>query len=132
MWGLAPLTHGDVIALLSDSLPLLVILKQRFSKCIHKAMNHNSPIINSVAKLSIANPWSNCRANYHHILNECNTMYDVSVYDIGRVWQAGLSNVTISNVNVLTQMLDIRNGFKTCNILDDDDANCIITDITVF
>ena len=49
LWGLAPLTHGDVIALLSDSLPLLVILKQRFSKFIHKAMNHNSPIINSVA-----------------------------------------------------------------------------------
>ena len=73
--GPAPLTHGDDIALLSDSLPLLVILKQRFSKCIHKAMNHSSPIINSVAKLSIANPWSNCRANYCHILNECDTMY---------------------------------------------------------
>ena len=45
LWGLAPLTHGDVIALLSDSLSLLVILKQRFSKYIHKAMNHNSLII---------------------------------------------------------------------------------------
>ena len=88
--GLAPLTHGDVIALLSDSLPLLVILKQRFSKVIHKAMNHNSPIINSVAKLSIANPWSNCSANYRHILNECDTMYDVSVHDISRVWLACL------------------------------------------
>ena len=90
-------------------------------------MNHNSPIINSVAKLSIANPWSNCSANYCHILNECDTMYD-----IGCVWQAGLSNVTTSNVNVLSEMLDIRNGFKTCNILDDDDVNCIIMDITVF
>ena len=59
-------------------------------------------------------------------------MYDVSVYDIGSVWQAGLSNITISNVNVLSEMLGIRNGFKTCNILNDDDVNCIITDITVF
>ena len=59
-------------------------------------------------------------------------MYDVSVHDIGRVWQAGLSNITTSNVNVLSEMLDIRNGFKTCNILDDDDVNCIIMDITVF
>ena len=79
-------------------------------------------------KLSIANPWS----NYRHILNECDTMYDVSVYDVGRVWQAGLSNATISNVNVLWEMLDIRNGFKTCNISDDEDVNCTITDITVF
>ena len=91
LWGLAPLTHGDVLALLSDSLPLLVILKQSFSKCIHKAMNHSSPIINSVAKLSIANPWSNCSANYRHILNECDTMYEVSVHDIGRVWQVCLT-----------------------------------------
>ena len=86
LWGLALLTHGDVIALLSDILSLLVILKQMFSKFIHKAMNHNSPIINSVAKLSIANPWSNCSANYRRILNECDTMYDVSVHYIGRVW----------------------------------------------
>ena len=93
--GPAPLTHGDVIALLSDSLLLLVILKQRFSKFIHKAMNHNSAIINSVAKLSIANLWSNCSANYRQILYECDTMYDVSVHNIDRVWQAGLSNVTI-------------------------------------
>ena len=50
-------------------------------------------------------------------------MYGVSVYDICRVWQARLSNVTISNVNVLSEMLNIRNGFKTCNILDDDDVN---------
>ena len=61
-------------------------------------MNHNSPIINSVAKLSIANPWSNCSANYCHIVNECDTMYDVSVYDIGRVWQAGLSIVGPNNI----------------------------------
>ena len=110
----------------------MVVLKQRFSKCIHKAMNHNALIINSVAKLSIANPWSNCSANYRHILNECDTMYEVSVHDIGHVWQAGLSNITISNVNALLEMLDTRNGFKTCNILNDDDVNCIITDITVF
>ena len=59
-------------------------------------------------------------------------MYDVSVRDIGRLWQVGLSNVTTSNVNVLSEMLDIRNGFKTCSILDDDYVNCVITDITVF
>ena len=45
---------------------------------------------------------------------------------------AGLSNVIISNVNVLSEMLDTRNSFKRCNSLDDDDVNCIITDITVF
>ena len=41
--GLAPLTHGDVTALLPQSLPLFVILMQTFLRCINKAMNHGSP-----------------------------------------------------------------------------------------
>ena len=67
MWGLAPLTHGDVVSLLSNGLPLLINLKQRFIKFIHKALNHKSPVISSVAKLSIQNPSSNCGGNYCHI-----------------------------------------------------------------
>ena len=59
-------------------------------------MDHNSPILNRVNKLFIANPWSHCSTNYRHILNEYDTMYDVSVRDIGLVWQASLSSVTIS------------------------------------
>ena len=31
LWRLAPLTHRDIIALLLDSLPLLVILKKNYS-----------------------------------------------------------------------------------------------------
>ena len=97
-------------------------------QCCPKCFNFYTGFVYSTLPIHT----TTCSANYHHILNECDTMYDVSVHDIGRVWQAGLSNVTISNVNVLSEMLDIRNGFKTGNILDDDDVNCIITDITVF
>ena len=48
----------------SDS---LVNLKQRFMKFIHKALNHKSQVISSVAKLSIQNPRSNCVGNYCHV-----------------------------------------------------------------
>ena len=64
LWGLAPLTHGDIVSLLSDRLSVLVNLKQRFTKFIRKAINHMSPVISSVAKLSIQNPWSNISYEY--------------------------------------------------------------------
>ena len=51
LWGLAPLTHGDVVSLLSDGLPLLINLNKRFIKFIHKALNNKTPVISSVAKL---------------------------------------------------------------------------------
>ena len=77
-WGLAPLTPGDVVSLLSNSLPLLVNLMRRFMKFIHKALNHMSPVISSVAKLSIKNPWSHCGGNYCNIRYEYNMREDVS------------------------------------------------------
>ena len=96
--------------------PHLVNLKERFMKFIHKALNHKSPVISSVAKLSIQSSWSNCSGNYCHIRYEYNMREDVSASAIGRVWQAGVSDETISDVSVLSDMIDIRNGLKTCDI----------------
>ena len=112
LWGQAPLTHGDVVSL-SDSLPLLVNLKQRFKTFIHEALNHNSPVISRVAKLSIKNSWSNCGGNYCHIRYEYNMHEDVSASDIGCGWQAGVTNGRISDLSVLSDMTEIRNGLRT-------------------
>ena len=38
----------------------------------------------------------------------------------------------MSNVNSLSEMIDIRNGFTKYHILYNDEVNSIITDITVF
>ena len=35
-------------------------------------------------------------------------------------------------MNVLSEMIDIINGFKKCIFFNDDDVNSIITNITVF
>ena len=47
-------------------------------KFIHKALNHMSPVISSVVKLSIKNPWLNCGGNYCHIRYEYNMHEDVT------------------------------------------------------
>ncbi len=73
IWGLSPLTHCDILPVLSDCLPLEVSLKQRFMKFIMKAIDHKSPVISNVAKISLQNPWSNCGINY------CNIMYEYHV-----------------------------------------------------
>ena len=41
-----------------------------FMKFIHKALNHKSPVISIVVKLSIQSPWSNRGGNYCHIIYE--------------------------------------------------------------
>ena len=54
LYGQARLTHCDLIALLSDSLPLLMALMQIFVRFMNTLMNHSSPIINCVTTVSIA------------------------------------------------------------------------------
>ena len=89
-------------------------------KFIYKALNHKSPVISSVAKISIQNSWSNCSGNYSHIMLcklqslfvicfEYNIHEDVSASAVGRVWQAGVSDKRISDVSVLSDMIDVRN-----------------------
>ena len=85
----------------------MVNLKQRFIKFIHEALNHKSPVISSVAKLSIQNPWSNCGGNYCHIRYEYNMHEDVSASFIGRVWQASMSDERIPVASVLFDMIEI-------------------------
>jgi len=50
----------------------------------------------------------------------------VSASDIGRAWQTGVSNAT-TNVNVSSELTDVRNGFKRCKIiLHDDDVSILL------
>ena len=51
---------------------------------------------------------------------------DESVSDIGRV-----SDEKSSDVSVLSDMIEIRNGFKTCDIFSCDDVNDVMTEIIV-
>ena len=73
-------------------------------------------MINSGAKLSIQNERSNCCGNYCHIHYKYNMHEDVSASAIGRVWHVGVTNKSISDMSVLSDMREIRNGLKTCNI----------------
>ena len=89
-------------------------------------------MISSVAKLSIQNPWSNCGGNYCHIRYKCNMHEDVSASIIGRVWLIDLSDEMLSDVSVLSDMIEIRNGLKTCDICSYDVGNDVTTEKTVF
>ena len=93
-----------------------------------------SPVISSVTKLSIQNSLLNCSGNCCHIRYKYKMHEDVSASDIGRVWQAGVSDERISDVSILSDIIEIRNDLKTCNIFifSYDEVNDIIAEITVF
>ena len=113
-------------------IPLDISLKQRFMKFIQKAFNHTSPLISSIAKLAMCNPWSRSASNYSEIFSDNNGRGTLCPSDIGNKWKANVSVARMNDVHVLREMIEIRDGFKECCILSKEDVSDIIENITVF
>ncbi len=54
-----------------------------------------------------------------------------SACDVGRKWQTSVSAENVGDANVLHEMIQIRDGFKSCDILNYDDVHDIINQLTV-
>ena len=132
IWRLSPRTHCDILPLLSDCVPLDISLKQRFMKFIQKAFNHTSPLISSIAKLAMCNPWSRSASNYSEIFSDNNGRGTLCPSDIGNKWKANVSVARMNDVHILREMIEIRDGFKECCILSKEDVSDIIDKLTIF
>ena len=132
IWRLSPRTHCDILPLLSDCVPLDISLKQRFMKFIQKAFNHTSPLMSSIAKLAMCNPWSRSASNYSEIFSDNNGRGTLCPSDIGNKWKANVSVARMNDVHILREMIEISDGFKECCILSKDDVSDIIDNLTVF
>ncbi len=64
MWHLSPMTHCNVVALLSDYNPLDVSLKQRFCKFSNGIFKHGSMVLKAIATVAKNNSFSVYGSNY--------------------------------------------------------------------
>ncbi len=106
------------------SAPLHVQLKARFVKFIHKVLNHNNSVINSVTKYACNNTMSVRGRNWSEFV--CiNGLVTESVREI---YNGSVDVTEMDTVSVLNDMIDVRDGWGSCSILNTD-VNFIINDI---
>ncbi len=79
IWHLSPMTHCNVVALMSDCNPVDVSLIQRFCKFSNGIFKHGSMVFKAIATVARNNPFSVYGSNYVEIsskyngeLDECN------------------------------------------------------------
>ena len=101
-------------------------------KFIQKAFNLTSPLIRSIAKLAMCNPWSRSASNYSEIFSDNNGRGTLCPSDIGNMWKANVSVARMNDVHILREIIEIRDGFKECCILGKEDVSDIIDNLTVF
>ncbi len=104
-------------------MPLLSILKVRFGKFVKRCREHKEKIVKAAATAALVNPMSHAGRNFREVLNAC---YDKNIiyYD----WNSKYNEIK-DCVNILKEMIDIRDGF--IHILSSNDIDFIIKDICI-
>ena len=69
------MTHCDVIADVSDTLPIKISLERRFIHLINKCLSSSNFIVNVISDIAISNPMSTAGKNYRSVL-EANGEYN--------------------------------------------------------
>ena len=132
IWKLSPMTHCNIITCLSNSIPLHVSLQKRFCKFVYGIQQYGSSIIKTVTKVALKNPFSVFCNNYllttaicdSDNVQECRNL-------LVNLWYESIIEETSSNVNVLKDMIEVRDGRKTCESLSINDVCDIIDHICI-
>ncbi len=129
MWHVSPLTHCNIITLLSESKPLELGLKKQFCKFGKTIFQKRSPLIQSIGNIAIYEPRSAFGMNYCEIRCNYDDDFNTAHVKIHQNWNDSLNYQMIQSVNVLKDMIDVRDCVKECFILNMDDVMYIINDI---
>ncbi len=129
MWHVSPMTHCNIITLLSQSKPLELGLMQRFCKFGKTIFQKGSPLIQYIGNIAIYEPRSVFGMNYCEIKCKYDDDFNTAHVMIDQNWNYSLNYQMIQSVNVLKDMIQVRDCVKECAILNIDDVMYIINDI---
>ena len=69
LWCVHPMTNCDIIAALSNQLPLHMNLEKRFTTFIKKCLSSTNSVVNIISNIAICNPMSTAGKNYRSVLD---------------------------------------------------------------
>ncbi len=131
VWKIHPMSHCDIVALISNCMPVQLQLQCRFLKFFKKALIHKCKVIRSIYNIAKCSPWSTSGENYREIVFKYKMFNGIDCNILYKNWYETVNVEKCSNVNVLREMIDIRDGFKQCDLLSTNDVQEIIEEITL-
>ncbi len=101
---------------------------QRFCKFGKTIFQKGSPLIKSIVNIAIYEPMSAFGMNYCEIRYKYDDDFNTAHVMIDPNWNVSLNYQMIQSVNVLKDMIGVRDCVKECAILNMDDVTYIIND----
>ncbi len=122
MWCISPMTHCNIITLLSESKALELGLIEWFCKFVKTIFQKGSPLIQSIGNIAIYEPISAFGMNYCEIRCKYDDDFNTAHVMIDQNWNDSLNYEMIQSVNVLIDMIKVRDCVNECAILNMDDV----------
>ena len=118
------MTHCDTIAALSNQLPLHINPEKRFTTFIKKCLStcSTNSVVNIISNIAICNPMSTADKKYRSVLDVNGQYNNSQLIPDWNLTSDRLKNLT----SVLSELIDIRDGYKECDRLTCDDINAFI------
>ena len=69
LWRVHPMTHCDIIAALSNQLPLHINIEKTFTMFIKKCLSITNSVVNIIFNIAICNAMSTAGKNYRSVLD---------------------------------------------------------------
>ena len=125
IWRISNRTHCDLVASLSDSVPLEQKLVQIFLRFKSKAFLHGCKLLKSTIQVACLNPYS----------TNCNNVMEaeriLAGYNNDGTCAAAVDIHVRCKSQTLRDLIDIRDGVKDCDLFDNDELQHITDSVCV-
>ena len=88
-------------------------------------------LVKHIAALARQNPFSVYGNNCNEIINKYGSNFSLCKHRIVNEWNMSVNEIEKSNVNVIKEMIDIRDGRSVCENLTREEVLYIIDDICI-
>ena len=111
LWRVDPRTHCDLIIAVSNQIPLILSLENKFFKFISAYLSTSNCIVKILTEIAICNPMSCSEDNYRELLDGQGTL-NLEPYLLS--WKYYLTNLR-NDMYTFNELIDIWDGIKECN-----------------
>ena len=127
VWSVNNRTHCDIITSLFNQFPLILSLKKRFIKFIRNCLFCQNNIVKNFSQSAICYPMSNTGSNYRGTLDSVGKL---SIKSNMNDWLL-ISDTVCTKIDVLLDLINIREGNISCDSFTGEEINFMIYDICI-
>ncbi len=121
LWRVHPITHNDIIATISEILPLEIQLNFHFAKFHNKCKSHEPQLVQIIIMVTSSNPMPPVGTNIKNA-HKGDLLHNEWLLQ---------RNMIVDDVNIIRELIDVSKNYKSINVLTMCDVDFMIESLCI-